>query len=121
MSLAFGGHGKTAMRLGVALGQYVLTHQLGEAYAAETGFLVARNPDTVRAPDVAFIQASHVPPVETDDGWLPVGPDLVAEVVSPGDRVSEVADKARMWLDAGARMVLVVQPAVRTLEVHRYA
>ena len=120
MPPAFGGHGKTAMRLGVALGQYVLTHQLGEVYAAETGFLVARNPDTVRAPDVAFIQASRVPPIETDDGWVPVVPDLVAEVVSSGDRVSEGADKVRMWLDAAVRMVLVVQPATRTLEVHQY-
>jgi Uma2 family endonuclease len=119
MPPAFGGHGKTAMRLGVVLGQYVLSHQLGEVYAAETGFLVARNPDTVRAPDVAFIQASRVPPIETDDGWVPVVPDLAAEVVSSGDRVSEVADKVHMWMDAGVRMVLVVLPAAGAVEVHR--
>lgn len=53
---AFTDHGETAMRLSIILGQYVLEHDLGELYIAETGFLIARNPDTICAPDLAFIQ-----------------------------------------------------------------
>ncbi|WIG60047.1 MAG: hypothetical protein OJF49_002795 [Ktedonobacterales bacterium] len=119
MPPAFGGHGKTSMRLGVVLGQYVIAHSLGEVYAAETGFLVARNPDTVRAPDVAFIQTNRVPPREMDNEWVPVIPDLVAEVVSNGDRSKDVAEKVQMWLEVGVRLVLVARPPERVIEVHR--
>src|SRR5436190_16517469 len=69
---AFGWHGRTAMRLGIILGQYVLAQSLGETYVAETGFLIACDPDTVHAPDVAFIQSnrsSRVPSLSSGDGW----------------------------------------------------
>lgn len=119
MPPAFGGHGKAAMRLGGILTGYVLAHQLGEVYAAETGFLIARNPDTVRAPDFAFIQASRVPPATEDNAWVRVMPDLVAEVVSSGDRATEIADKVRMWLDVGVRLIWVAYPARQLIEVYR--
>ncbi len=116
---AFGWHGRIAMRLGIILGQYVLAQNLGETYAAETGFLIAHDPDTVRAPDVAFIQSSRVPPLSSDDGWVRVIPDLVIEVVSSGDRMSEVGEKVQMWLDAGVRLIWVARPAQRTIEIYR--
>ena len=119
MPPAFGSHGKPAMRLGAYLTTFVLAHKLGETYAAETDFLTARNPDTVRAPDVAFIQASRLTPETDANAWIPVMPDLVAEVVSSGDRPSEIAEKVRMWLDTGARLVWVAFPGTRTIEVHR--
>ncbi len=119
MPPAFGGHGRSSMRLGGLMLQHVLANDLGEVYAAETGFLVARNPDTVRAPDVAFIQKNRLPPAETDNSWVPVIPDLVAEVVSSGDRPKDVGDKVAMWLEAGVRMVIVVRPPERLVEVHR--
>jgi Uma2 family endonuclease len=65
MPPAFSDHGYTAMQLGTLLGHYILANGLGRIYAAETGFLLARNPDTVRAPDFAFIQASRVTPEVT--------------------------------------------------------
>lgn len=119
MPPTFGSHGKPAMRLGAYLTTFVLTRKLGETYAAETGFLIARNPDTVRAPDVAFIQASRLTPETDANVWIPVIPDLVAEVVSSGDRPTEIAEKVRMWLDAGVRLVWVAFPGMRTIEVHR--
>ena len=107
------------MRLGGLLTHYILTHDLGEVYAAETGFLIERNPDTVRAPDFAFIAKERVTP-ETDAAtWVPVMPDLVVEVVSSGDRDSEVATKVQMWLDAGVRLVWVVYPQRREVVIHR--
>lgn len=119
MPPAFGWHGRTAMRLSIILGQYVLAQGLGETYAAETGFLIACDPDTVRAPDLAFIQSSRVPPLSSEDGWVRVIPDLVVEVVSSGDRMSEVAEKVQMWLDAGVRLIWVARPALRTIEIYR--
>ncbi len=114
-----GNHGTSAMRLGALVGHYILTHDLGEVYAAETGFLIERNPDTVRAPDFAFIAKERVTPETDAPTWVPVAPDLVMEVVSSGDRESEVATKVRMWLDAGVRLVWVVYPQRREVEIHR--
>jgi len=115
---AFDDHGEVSMRLGILLGHYILTHGLGKTYAAETGFLLAENPDTVRAPDFAFTAAERAP-ARGAPGWVRVVPDLVAEVVSSGDRPSEVAEKVRMWLDAGVRLVWVVYPSRRVIEVYR--
>lgn len=119
MAPAFDDHGEVTMRLGGMLFQHIAAQNQGRAYAAETGFLIARDPDTVRAPDVAFIQKDRLPPRGGKAGWVQVIPDLVAEVVSSGDRVSEVDDKVRMWLDAGVRMVLVAWPDRRTIDIYR--
>ena len=50
-----GEHGGLAARFTIRLGHYVDEHQLGQVFVAETGFLLTTNPDTVRAPDVAFV------------------------------------------------------------------
>ncbi|MBF6589694.1 MAG: Uma2 family endonuclease [Ktedonobacterales bacterium] len=119
MPPAFSDHGSAAMRLGSLLGHYILAHELGEIYAAETGFLLARHPDTVRAPDFAFIQTSRVVPEALMPSWNPIVPDLVVEVVSSSDRRTEVREKIRMWLEAGVRLVWVVYPPRRMVEQHR--
>lgn len=114
----FDDHGEITMRLSLILGRYVMDHRLGRLYAAETGFLLARNPDTVRAPDVAFIRRDRLPPQRLTPGWVPVIPDLVVEVASSGDRPAEIRRKAAMWLDAGVRLVWVVLPGERVVEVY---
>jgi Uma2 family endonuclease len=119
MAPAFGDHGSTTMQLSILLGQFVLTHKLGRVYAAETGFLLARNPDTVRAPDVAFIQTSRLTAETDSPNWVPVIPDLVGEVVSSIDRKTQVVDKVRTWLTAGVRLVWVAYPSKGIIEVHR--
>jgi Uma2 family endonuclease len=111
-------HGRVALLLGARLLDHVEEHGLGEAYAAETGFVLRRGPDTVRAPDVAFVAADRLPP-EPESGFGQTVPDLVVEVVSPWDRASEVSSKAAMWLDAGVRLVWVVDPQARLAAVHR--
>lgn len=119
MPPAFDEHGEAAMVLGVIAGQYIRQHGLGKIYAAETGFLVSRNPDTVRAPDFAFIAKDRAPATRTKPGWVEVVPDLAAEVVSSGDRMCDVLEKVQMWLDVGVRLVWVVYPALRIVEVYR--
>ncbi len=116
---AFGDHGDTVGALHILLGHYVRQRRLGKLYAAETGFLLSRNPDTVRAPDIAFIQTSRVTPEAHAPMWNPIIPDLVVEVVSSNDRPSLVVDKARMWLDAGVRLVWVVYPVGHQVVAYR--
>lgn len=114
-----GSHGRITMRLSALVAYYALTHQLGETYAAGTGFLVARDPDTVRAPDFAFIQRDRAPLPDSALLWVPVIPDLVVEVASSGDRPAEIWRKAEMWVEVGVRLVWVVLPVERAVEIHR--
>jgi Uma2 family endonuclease len=121
MSPAGGRHGRIAMKLARRLGDFVETHALGETYAAETGFLLRRDPDTVRAPDWAFVSQQRLGAFADYPGYLPLAPDLVAEVVSPSDLSSDVEEKALDWLAAGVKVVLVVDPQTRTIREYRSA
>jgi Uma2 family endonuclease len=119
MTPAGGGHGKIAMRLGSRLERHVEAKHLGEVVAAETGFIIARNPDTLRAPDAAFISKEHVPAGGLPDGFIPLAPDIAVEVMSPSDSVLDVEEKIEQWLTAGTAMVWVVNPRGRMVTVHR--
>ena len=110
-------HGAVTSELHLHLGLHVKVHRLGQVYAAETGFLLSRNPDTVRAADVAFVRRERLTPRQRR--FREIAPDLVAEVLSPTDRARDVAEKVQDWLAAGTRMVLVVDPPRRTLTVYR--
>jgi Uma2 family endonuclease len=114
-----GQHGRIAMKLSIPLGQYVYAHDLGEMFGAEAGFKIGENPDTVRAPDVAFVRRERVLAIGDVQGYVPGAPDLAVEVISPGDLYTEVDEKIAMWLEAGVRMVLAVDPRRRTVAVHR--
>jgi Uma2 family endonuclease len=116
MSPAGAEHGRVALHVGARIFDHVEQHGLGVAYAAETGFILRRRPDTVRAPDVAFVAADRLR--GDGRGFPELAPDLVVEVVSPSDRASEVAEKAAMWLDAGVRLVWVVDQQARLAAVH---
>lgn len=112
-------HGRVAVRFTWRLAQYVENNKLGAVYAAETGFLISTNPDTVRAPDVAFISQKRLDDVGRRAGYWPGAPDLAVEVISTGDTYSEVEEKAIEWLEAGALMVLALNPRKRTITVYR--
>ncbi|HZK81779.1 MAG TPA: Uma2 family endonuclease [Humisphaera sp.] len=111
-------HGRIAMRIGTAISNFVQKHNLGEVYAAETGFIAGRDPDSVRAPDVAFVRAEIVASHNEED-WLPHSPDLAVEVLSPSERSDQTADKVQMWLGGGARSVWVFDPKARTATVYQ--
>lgn len=119
MSPAGHEHGKIAMRLSRRLSNHVEENKLGAVYAAETGFKLKTNPDLVRAPDAAFVRAERVAAASQVMGYFPGAPDLAVEVVSPGDKVSEVEEKVETWLQFGAQLVWVVSPRLRTITVYR--
>jgi Uma2 family endonuclease len=115
-------HGILAMRLSVPLGSYVYTHHLGEVYAAETGFQLAYNPDTVQAADLAFVRRGRVRPFgQKTPAYFDGAPDLTVGVVSPNDSYTEVADTVQTWLSHGTEAVLVIDPRRRTATLHRPA
>lgn len=103
-------HGSITLKLAWPIARYVEEHQLGIVCAAETGFLLKRNPDTVRAPDLAFVSQARVDHVGSVKGYWPGCPDVVAEVVSPNDTVSEVQATALAWIEAGCKLVWIVDP-----------
>src|SRR6266576_2584246 len=115
---AGGRHGRVTNELSRTIGNHVHAHGLGAVYAAETGFTLARRPDSVRAPDVAFVRRERLPDPEPT-GFPDLAPDLVVEVVSPGDRAGEILAKVADWLSAGTRLVWVVDPERRLARVYR--
>jgi Uma2 family endonuclease len=112
-------HGRVAARFTWRLAQHVETNDLGIVYAAETGFLISSNPDTVRAPDVAFVSRNRLKQAQKKQGYWPGAPDLAVEVVSSNDTYAEVEEKAIAWLEASALLVLVLNPRKHTVTVYR--
>ena len=112
-------HGRIGESFNVYFGYHILTRHLGEVYLAETGFLLSRNPDTVRAPDFTFIQTDRLSKISGDDVYINIPPDLCVEVMSPGDRLAEVKQKVDEWLDFGTRIVIVINPKIRVTSVYR--
>lgn len=119
--MASGGeHGDVTMELSWRLARVVSENKLGKVCAAETGFIVDRNPDTVRAPDIAFISASRIADLGgIPKGFIPIAPDVAVETISPNDLYTESHDKALMWLEFGSRMVLLLNPRKANITVYR--
>lgn len=115
------GHGITRTELVSRLHQFVKSQKLGVVLNADTGFVLRRNPDTVRAPDVAFVKASRIPTGPHLAKFFEGPPDLAVEVVSPGDTVDELEEKVADYLAAGCQMVWVVHPKTASITVHRSA
>lgn len=111
-------HGIVLKRLTRLLDEFVEQHDLGELYVGDVGFVLRRNPDTVRAPDLAFIRKARVPPTEPDT-FCEVIPDLAVEILSPSDRWASVERKVAEYLAAGVGTVWVIDPAGRTARIYR--
>ena len=112
-------HGEIVYNLQTLLGHYIRQHGLGRGFGAETGFLLRRNPDTVRAPDFAFIAKKHLPDTKPKEAFWPGAPDLAVEVLSPSDRMGEVDEKIEEWLAAGCAAVWVVDPKLQTVTIYQ--
>ncbi|MES2790401.1 MAG: Uma2 family endonuclease [Planctomycetota bacterium] len=119
MSPAGGEHGAIASFLNGHLMFHVRRNRLGTTYAAETGFKIRTNPDTVLAPDVAFVAADRVRSISDRRKFVPLAPDLAVEVLSPGDTERESLQKVAQWLLAGTQAVIVVDPYSKTVRVFR--
>jgi Uma2 family endonuclease len=111
-------HGVVGLAIANRLVDFVRREGLGVVVAAETGFKLFSDPDTVRAADAAFIRRERIPDPQPL-GYAALAPDLVVEVLSPSDRAGEVLNKVGDWLTAGSRLVWVIDPARRRARVYR--
>lgn len=111
-------HGELSGEIGWYLQNHVRPDRLGVVVGAETGFLLARDPDVVLAPDAAFVRADRLPPRDQWRQYLPLAPDLAVEIVSPSERLTKVAEKAARYLAYGTRLVWVLHPRRRTVTVY---
>lgn len=109
-------HGRVAANIIASLSNHVKRNGLGVVYASEVGFRLSRNPDTVRAPDAAFVRTERA--VDTA-GFFDGPPDAAFEVVSPNDSYTEIEEKTLEWLRAGAAVVVIADPRTRSIRVHR--
>ena len=110
-------HGRVIAQLTGRLWSHVERAAAGQLLGAETGFTLFRDPDTVRAPDIAFVHRDRLPD-PASRGFVELAPDLVVEVLSPDDRPGETLAKVGDWLEAGARLVWVIDPDRRTARVY---
>ena len=112
-------HSSIGVKVAVSLSNHVTAKSLGTVFGADGGFLLERDPDTVRAPDVGFVRRERLEETGLVDGYWPGPPDLAVEVISPNDLYREVAEKVEEWLNGGTRMVVVADPRRRVATVHR--
>ncbi|HXO30187.1 MAG TPA: Uma2 family endonuclease [Thermoanaerobaculia bacterium] len=115
MSLPKVWHAVIAMRIGARLLGFVEAHGLGYV-CAETGCITARDPDTVRGPDVAFVSFERMAGQVAPDTFLQFAPDLAVEVISPSQRPKQIREKVQDWFAGGARRVWLFYP--RTCNVY---
>jgi Uma2 family endonuclease len=111
-------HGICGNRLGTALTNHVRSERLGLVTPQDTGFKLASDPDTVRAPDIAFVSRGRIPRGELPASYWNGAPDLAVEVLSPRESRREMDKKAREYLTSGARAVWIVNPRTRTVTIH---
>lgn len=113
-------HGRIEVNVAAALKHFVRTQNLGVVMAGEVGIFTARNPDTVRAADVLFLSHDRNARRQRQEGFLDVAPELTVEILSPTDRPDQVRLKLDEYFAAGVLQVWVIDPASRTVHLHRH-
>jgi len=111
-------HGEIATAFGAELRGFAKPRRLGRVAVGDPGIKIERDPDTVRAPDVAFFSARRLPLDQRNPGYAEVIPELVVEVKSPRDSREQLNDKAEMWLRHGVSLVWLVYPDEQAVEAH---
>lgn len=109
-------HGRIVMAIGSRLYRFVAQRHLGAVYD-QSGFILARNPDVLLSPDLAFVQTSRVP--ANEDTYPFLAPDLVIEIASPSQTGPSIQEKVSLYLTAGVRLIWVIDPSRREVRIHR--
>ncbi len=109
-------HGWIEMNIILALATDPVARTVGRTVSGDTAFVLARDPDTVRIPDVAFVRHERLPPPLVS-GRAALPPDLAVEIRSPNDRPGELRQKLADYFAAGVQLVWLVDPDEQTVEV----
>jgi Uma2 family endonuclease len=111
-------HGYLVAKIGAMLASYVEQNELGMVFGEQTGFILSRRPDTVRAPDASFVREGRIPDDRNLTDYFPGAPDLAVEVLSPSNGASTMAHKIIQYFAAGTQLVWVVNPKAKLVVVH---
>jgi Uma2 family endonuclease len=112
-------HGRVEIRLAVLVANFADRHALGDVFGADTGYVLFEDPPTVRVPDVSFVSAARLPSPEDSIRFGRMAPDLAVEVISPSNTATEILEKTADYLNAGTRLLWIVEPRRRCVTVHR--
>lgn len=104
-------HGAIVAKLTTMMNQHAATRRLGKVVAGDVGFQLGRDPDLVRAPDIAFLASDSIPTGLASRRFVEGAPVLAIEVVSPNDRANDIIERVDDYLNAGARLIWVVYPS----------
>jgi Uma2 family endonuclease len=118
MSLPGFRHGRVVVRIASLLDDHVRKLRLGQV-VAESGYTLARNPDTVRGPDVSFVRRERIASTGAPDSFWEGAPDLAVEVISPSNRAGNLRRKIDEYFGRGTQIVVVVDPLNESVTVHR--
>ncbi len=109
-------HGRIVLAVGAPFFQFVAEHGLG-VVSDQSGFILEREPDTLLGPDLAFVESARIP---TDENTYPMlAPDLVVEVASPSQTGPSIEEKTPLYLEAGVRLIWIIDPIRRAVRVRR--
>ena len=111
-------HGKLLIELARHVGNYLADRPIGEAYTGDTGYILSRDPDVLLAPDLSVIRLERLPDDPPETGFEDLVPDLVAEVLSPSERMGQVNYTVWEYLGAGVKLVWLVDPSQRNVAIH---
>ena len=111
-------HGNITGDLASRMIVHAQTNLCGEVFV-KSGYILEREPDTVRGPDISFVSKARIPKEGIPDGFFEMAPDVAVEIVSPSDRYQDIEEKVHEYLNAGSKMVWVVSPKQRTVTVYR--
>jgi len=108
-----------AGELSTHLASFCRQNGLGWVWPADTFCKFSRDPNQVRRPDGLFIRRERLTAALLEASFITIPPDLVAEVISPNDLAYEVDEKVKEYLDAGVRLVWVINPELHIVRIHR--
>lgn len=113
-----GEHGLVTADITIEIGVFVKANNLGRVFGAETGFILERDPDTVKGADVAFITHERLAQIERIERYVPFAPDIAVEVLSPSNSVLEIEEKIDLYFAAGAKLIWIINPRRKTVSVY---
>ena len=119
LPVPFPKHGIICCTIGYFMGEHVMKHDAGHIMSNDSFVQTRTNPDTLRGADISFYSYERLPKGKVPDGLLPVAPDLVVEVRAPSERWGELFAKVGEYLQAGVRVVIVLDAPTATASVYR--
>ncbi len=113
-----GESGKRNVNLTFQIAEWNYRTELGEAFDSSTGYDFTAFGGGKLSPDVSWIEKSRLEGVNIK-GFIPVVPDLIIELRSATDLLSEAKTKMKEYQRLEVRLGLLINPQDRQVEIYR--